>query len=121
MHTLLVAVCCRDVKPRNIIINPRTKELRLIDWGLADFYLPGRRYVVRVGSRYYKAPELLCGYRCVIADVCAVSILCCATCHAQQRLHPLRTCLQRSCRFVRTLHSQAHIAGTSTYTYTPAH
>eukprot|EP00611_Tribonema_gayanum_P020526 TRINITY_DN375_c0_g2_i3.p2 TRINITY_DN375_c0_g2~~TRINITY_DN375_c0_g2_i3.p2 ORF type:complete len:226 (-),score=90.88 TRINITY_DN375_c0_g2_i3:316-993(-) len=53
----------RDVKPRNVIINHATRELRLIDWGLGDFYIPGRRYAVRVGSRYYKAPELLCGYR----------------------------------------------------------
>jgi casein kinase II subunit alpha len=31
----------RDVKPLNIIVDPRTKTLRLIDWGLADFYFPG--------------------------------------------------------------------------------
>jgi casein kinase II subunit alpha len=28
----------RDVKPLNIIINHEERELRLIDWGLADFY-----------------------------------------------------------------------------------
>ncbi len=31
----------RDVKPLNIIVNPDKKDLRLIDWGLADFYKPG--------------------------------------------------------------------------------
>ena len=31
----------RDVKPLNIIVNPREKQLRLIDWGLADFYHEG--------------------------------------------------------------------------------
>lgn len=31
----------RDVKPRNIAINRRTRSLRLIDWGLGDFYIPG--------------------------------------------------------------------------------
>lgn len=31
----------RDVKPRNIVINRRTRSLRLIDWGLGDFYIPG--------------------------------------------------------------------------------
>jgi casein kinase II subunit alpha len=30
----------RDVKPLNIIVDPHDKELRLIDWGLADFYKP---------------------------------------------------------------------------------
>lgn len=31
----------RDVKPRNVVINRRTRTLRLIDWGLGDFYIPG--------------------------------------------------------------------------------
>ena len=31
----------RDVKPLNIVINHETQDLRLIDWGLADFYHPG--------------------------------------------------------------------------------
>lgn len=31
----------RDVKPLNIVINNDAKELRLIDWGLADYYKPG--------------------------------------------------------------------------------
>jgi len=38
------------------------RSLMLIDFGLAEFYLPGQRYNVRVASRHYKAPELLLGY-----------------------------------------------------------
>eukprot|EP00347_Sterkiella_histriomuscorum_P006618 403352081 len=49
----------RDVKPLNIVINHEKQDLRLIDWGLADFYNPGQEYNVRVASRYYKGPELL--------------------------------------------------------------
>ena len=49
----------RDVKPQNLIINPQKKELRLIDWGLAEFYIPEQDYNVRVASRYFKGPELL--------------------------------------------------------------
>lgn len=49
----------RDVKPLNIVINHETKQLRLIDWGLADYYKPEQEYNVRVASRYYKGPELL--------------------------------------------------------------
>ena len=49
----------RDVKPQNIIINHKKKELRLIDWGLAEFYIPEQDYNVRVASRYFKGPELL--------------------------------------------------------------
>lgn len=49
----------RDVKPHNVMIDHSKKQLRLIDWGLAEFYHPGREYNVRVASRYYKGPELL--------------------------------------------------------------
>jgi casein kinase II subunit alpha len=53
----------RDVKPHNVIIDPETKKLRLIDWGLAEFYHPKMEYNVRVASRYYKGPELLVDYQ----------------------------------------------------------
>lgn len=49
----------RDVKPLNIVIDHANRDLRLIDWGLADYYLPDQEYNVRVASRYYKGPELL--------------------------------------------------------------
>lgn len=49
----------RDVKPQNIMIDPKLKVLKLIDWGLAEFYHPGTDFNVRVASRYHKAPELL--------------------------------------------------------------
>jgi len=71
----------RDVKPRNVLIirgkrssnlsekyyqnndelMDQKRRLMLIDLGLADFYLPGTQYNVRVASRHYKAPELLVG------------------------------------------------------------
>ena len=37
--------------------------MRLIDWGLAEFYHPGQDYNVRVASRYFKGPELLVDYQ----------------------------------------------------------
>lgn len=49
----------RDVKPHNVMIDHKNRQLRLIDWGLAEFYHPGREYNVRVASRYFKGPELL--------------------------------------------------------------
>jgi len=53
----------RDVKPGNVMIDHQHRKLRLIDWGLAEFYHPGTPYHIRVGSRYYKAPELLVGFK----------------------------------------------------------
>jgi casein kinase II subunit alpha len=49
----------RDVKPHNVMIDHQKRQLRLIDWGLAEFYHPDREYNVRVASRYFKGPELL--------------------------------------------------------------
>ena len=49
----------RDIKPLNIVIDHEKRDLRVIDWGLADFYKPDQEYNVRVASRYYKGPELL--------------------------------------------------------------
>lgn len=52
----------RDVKPHNIIVDLAHRKLRLIDWGLAEFYHPEQEYNVRVASRYFKGPELLVDY-----------------------------------------------------------
>jgi casein kinase II subunit alpha len=49
----------RDVKPHNVMIDHSKRKLRLIDWGLAEFYHPNQEYNVRVASRYFKGPELL--------------------------------------------------------------
>ena len=68
-HVLLFIFCCsmgimhRDVKPHNVMIDHENRKLRLIDWGLAEFYHPGQEYNVRVASRYFKGPELLVDYQ----------------------------------------------------------
>uniref|UniRef100_A0A8C2JQL0 non-specific serine/threonine protein kinase n=1 Tax=Cyprinus carpio TaxID=7962 RepID=A0A8C2JQL0_CYPCA len=53
----------RDVKPHNVMIDHQMRKLRLIDWGLAEFYHPAQEYNVRVASRSYKGPELLVDYQ----------------------------------------------------------
>ncbi|KAG2441926.1 hypothetical protein HXX76_003532 [Chlamydomonas incerta] len=53
----------RDVKPHNVMIDHSKRQLRLIDWGLAEFYFPEREFNVRVASRYFKGPELLVDYQ----------------------------------------------------------
>jgi serine/threonine protein kinase len=63
----LQGIMHRDVKPHNVMIDHSKRQLRLIDWGLAEFYHPGREYNVRVASRYYKGPELL-----VDLQVCSI-------------------------------------------------
>mmetsp|Transcript_7737 Transcript_7737/g.14402 ORF Transcript_7737/g.14402 Transcript_7737/m.14402 type:complete len:350 (+) Transcript_7737:332-1381(+) len=53
----------RDVKPHNVMIDHKNRQLRLIDWGLAEYYHPKQLYNVRVASRYFKGPELLVNMR----------------------------------------------------------
>ena len=53
----------RDVKPHNVMMDHEKRKLRLIDWGLAEFYHPHTEYNVRVASRYFKGPELLVDFQ----------------------------------------------------------
>lgn len=57
----------RDVKPHNVMIDHEKRKLRLIDWGLAEFYHPGKEYNVRVASRC-AIMELLnwCNQLCIL-------------------------------------------------------
>merc|ERR1719387_3032313 len=45
------------------MIDHAKKELKVIDWGLAEFYHLYTPMNVRVASRYYKGPELLVDYQ----------------------------------------------------------
>lgn len=58
-YTHSMGIMHRDIKPGNIRIDHEKRTVRVIDWGLADFYMPKKENNVRVASRYYKAPELL--------------------------------------------------------------
>ncbi|KAG7005965.1 SAM-dependent methyltransferase [Physcia stellaris] len=51
------------VSPLAILSYHEKRKLRLIDWGLAEFYHQGTEYNVRVASRYFKGPELLVDFQ----------------------------------------------------------
>lgn len=53
----------RDVKSGNIMVDPEKKTLKLIDWGLAEYYYPHKMYNPKVSTIKYKGPELLIGLR----------------------------------------------------------
>ena len=37
-----------NVKPNNVMIDHENRKLRLIDWGLAEFYHPGQEYIIQL-------------------------------------------------------------------------
>lgn len=53
----------RDIKPHNIIYNVAARKLKIIDFGLAEYYKKDQDYVVRVASKHFKGPELLVKYQ----------------------------------------------------------
>ena len=53
----------RDIKPMNLIVDNNTHQLKVIDWGLSEFYHPDKELNTRVSSRPYKSPELLVGFQ----------------------------------------------------------
>lgn len=53
----------RDIKPSNMIVNKKTELLTVLDWGLGEFYLQDKTYNLKVGTRPFRAPEILMGRR----------------------------------------------------------
>jgi len=52
----------RDMKHSNVLWNNKTFEVRMIDFGQGEYYLPGKEISSSVGTLYYKAPELFLAY-----------------------------------------------------------
>jgi len=57
IHSL--GICHRDIKPQNLLLNTRTHEVKLCDFGSAKILKKGQPNVAYICSRYYRAPELV--------------------------------------------------------------
>ncbi|KAM3174393.1 hypothetical protein ACTXT7_010633 [Hymenolepis weldensis] len=53
----------RDIKPDNILVDPMKRELRLIDFGVADLYDANKPQETDIGTLKFYAPELLMDYK----------------------------------------------------------
>jgi casein kinase II subunit alpha len=51
----------RDIKWQNLMVSFKNRTIKVIDWGLAEYVVRDRKLPSRVGTRSYKAPELLLG------------------------------------------------------------
>lgn len=67
-HCHARGVIHRDLKPENFLLKRRFRKgklvlsednLRAVDFGLAAFLVPGKRFKDLVGSAFYVAPEVL--------------------------------------------------------------
>ena len=71
------AICHRDIKPQNILIDPATHVAKVCDFGSAKVLISGENNVSYICSRYYRAPELIFGatnYSCKV-DLWSVGCL----------------------------------------------
>ena len=55
----------RDIKPENLIINKKTKELKIVDFGLSNIFNNDKKRLLSssCGSPSYAAPEMLQGHK----------------------------------------------------------
>lgn len=61
LHLPSVNICHRDIKPHNLLVDPRTGVLKICDFGSAKQLQPSEPNVAYICSRYYRAPELIFG------------------------------------------------------------
>jgi len=60
-HIHALGICHRDIKPQNLLVDPRSHQLKLCDFGSAKALVKGEPNVSYICSRYYRAPELIFG------------------------------------------------------------
>ena len=51
----------RDIKMQNVLVDMSNHDLKIIDWGLSEFYHIGFPYDLKVSTKFYRAPELILG------------------------------------------------------------
>ena len=68
----------RDIKLENILISLNDEgevEVKLIDFGCADFYQPGEIMTKTCGSLFYIAPEVWCNHYTEKCDIWSLGVV----------------------------------------------
>ncbi|KAG6784904.1 hypothetical protein POTOM_010617 [Populus tomentosa] len=73
----LQGVVHRDLKPENFLFTSGSEDadMKLIDFGLSDFFRPDERLNDIVGSAYYVAPEVLHRSYSLEADIWSIGVI----------------------------------------------
>ena len=54
-----ISIHHRDLKPENILIDRETREIKLVDFGMAALQPDGKKLTTACGSPHYAAPEVI--------------------------------------------------------------
>lgn len=68
-------ICHRDLKLENIVINPLTFQIKVLDFGFSCYYSSDELMQTRVGTPYYIAPEILAGGYGPECDMWSVGVI----------------------------------------------
>ena len=75
-HIHALGICHRDIKPQNLLVDPKTQTLKLCDFGSAKKMVATEPNVSYICSRYYRAPELIFGSTDYTTDIDIWSLGC---------------------------------------------
>ena len=67
----------RDLKPENLLLEGKSNQLKIIDFGLSNIYKPGQLLKTACGSPCYAAPEMIAGkkYHGIQVDVWSCGVI----------------------------------------------
>ncbi|CAI2362808.1 unnamed protein product [Moneuplotes crassus] len=71
-----LGVVHRDLKPENIMINKKTFQIKILDFGLSAYFDESSQLRSKVGTPYYVAPEVLNGEYGKECDMWSVGVIC---------------------------------------------